>query len=435
MSESERESIPQQLRAARRTKGVELEDAYRSTGVSLPVLQGLEAGKYDVVEPVFARMAFGAYVDYLGLDKEALFAQFDAEQGTSLHRVQAVEPSPAPPASSGTGPAFDFGVLRMIGLAAGALVILLIAISLLDGSDTPSAQEPIAREATDGPVAKRREQLVDESVPAVDRSQVDTPPLIAVDPMPEIPEKLEEVAAENMEAARRTSTVDGNETDHSEDTGAAIAVVGDAGEAGEVATISVSEEVAALPSADESLLQTEAAVIPSDEVQVAASINEAAAAVSALNDAGAEEIESVVAAGVIRAADSADVGESESAASVDEEEVENTDVVSAAARARESGLMLLEVEAVDSTWVQINWDESGYFQGIVPRGERRSWQAKSFFRVHSGRAHGLRYTFQGKLLGAGAFGEATKVLRFLATAEGVNLLDADLKPLETAAQP
>ena len=101
----------------------------------------------------------------------------------------------------------------------------------------------------------------------------------------------------------------------------------------------------------------------------------------------------------------------------------------------ESGLLLLEVEAVDSTWVQVNWDESGYFQGIVPRGESRRWQAKNFFRVHSGRAHGLRYTFQGELLGDGALGEATRVLRFLATAEGVNLLGPDLKPLETAAQP
>jgi hypothetical protein len=123
------------------------------------------------------------------------------------------------------------------------------------------------------------------------------------------------------------------------------------------------------------------------------------------------------------------------AAAVVEAGTTDVDGAVVAPAAIEDGLLLLEVEAVDSTWVQVNWDRSGYFQGIVPRGETRRWQAKDFFRVHSGRAHGLRYTFQGQLLGDGLFGEATKVLRFSATSESVNLLGADLKPLETAAQP
>jgi hypothetical protein len=97
--------------------------------------------------------------------------------------------------------------------------------------------------------------------------------------------------------------------------------------------------------------------------------------------------------------------------------------------------LVLEVEAVDSTWVQVNWDEAGVFQGIVPRGERRTWRAQEYFRVHSGRAHGLRYWFQGQLLGGGTLGDATKVLRFRASAEGLSLLDSNLKLLEFIAQP
>ena len=94
-------------------------------------------------------------------------------------------------------------------------------------------------------------------------------------------------------------------------------------------------------------------------------------------------------------------------------------------------LFQLEVEAVDSTWVQIRWDGSGIFEGTVPRGERRLWQARKFFLVRSGRAHGLRYWFQGQLLGDGRLGDPTRVLRFRAGEEGITLLGPDLQPLNT----
>jgi cytoskeletal protein RodZ len=448
MSESERESIPQQLRAARRDKGVELEDAHRKTGVSLPVLQGLEAGKYDVVEPVFARMAFGAYVDYLGLDKEALLAQFDALRGMGLRSVRVAEPAVAAAPEPESGPAFDGSAVRMVGLAAGALVVLLLIISFLDSDDAPAVAERPARAAVEVPIAKKEVPVakknaapVAEAASAQARSTSAEPERKPVQTsaqsMPEIPTALEEVDAGVME------------TESPAQGASAVAVVAQ-GERGAIAAPSansaaetpVVERAAASSAAETPVVERAAASRPAPSDESVALTNAPTVADEMVVEPNGVVVE-MAANALQQPGDSA-------ATALDEGRTTETELVATASEAApaesvvaavavpagiESGLLLLEVEAVDSTWVQVNWDESGYFQGIVPRGESRRWQAKNFFRVHSGRAHGLRYTFQGELLGDGALGEATRVLRFLATAEGVNLLGPDLKPLETAAQP
>ena len=97
--------------------------------------------------------------------------------------------------------------------------------------------------------------------------------------------------------------------------------------------------------------------------------------------------------------------------------------------------LFLQIEAVDSTWVQVRWDESGSFDAIVPPGRTHSWKARDFFTVHSGKAHGMRYTFQGEVLGNGSLGDPNRVLRFLANAEGVVLLGPDFEPLSSSLQP
>ena len=40
--------------------------------------------------------------------------------------------------------------------------------------------------------------------------------------------------------------------------------------------------------------------------------------------------------------------------------------------------LVLQIEAVDSTWVQVRWDESGLFDAIVPPGRTYSWKARDF---------------------------------------------------------
>ena len=91
--------------------------------------------------------------------------------------------------------------------------------------------------------------------------------------------------------------------------------------------------------------------------------------------------------------------------------------------------LVLEMEAIDSTWVQVSCDNTNYFQGMLVPGLKRRWMAHEEFFVHSGRAHGARYWLQGKLLGNGRLGEATKVLRFRANSDGITLLGPELEPL------
>jgi hypothetical protein len=83
--------------------------------------------------------------------------------------------------------------------------------------------------------------------------------------------------------------------------------------------------------------------------------------------------------------------------------------------------------------VQIRWDGGGKFEGTIPRGERRRWEASDHFLVLSGRAHGLRYWLDDQLLGDGQLGEATEVLRFRATTDGIEFLGPNFQPLPDAA--
>tara|TARA_B100000686_G_C16736813_1_gene944146 strand:+ start:87 stop:1016 length:930 start_codon:yes stop_codon:yes gene_type:complete len=92
--------------------------------------------------------------------------------------------------------------------------------------------------------------------------------------------------------------------------------------------------------------------------------------------------------------------------------------------------LVLRVEAIDSTWVEIQSDSSGDIsKQVIPSGEIRHWKASEFFLVTAGRAHGARFYFQEQLLGNGHLGDRTKVLRFRASAENVVLLGRNLEPL------
>ena len=92
--------------------------------------------------------------------------------------------------------------------------------------------------------------------------------------------------------------------------------------------------------------------------------------------------------------------------------------------------LVLRAEAVDSTWVRVQWDGgTGSAEEIIPGGESRQWEAADNFMVFAGRAHGVRFYLQGKLLGEGRLGDPTQVLRFRASPDEVVLLGKDLTPL------
>lgn len=100
-----------------------------------------------------------------------------------------------------------------------------------------------------------------------------------------------------------------------------------------------------------------------------------------------------------------------------------------AAEPPDESALVLDVEAIDSTWVHVSSDGRDTFQGILAPGLKRRWFARQHFLVRSGRAHGSRYWFQGNLLGNGRLGESTRVLRFRADGAGITLLGPELEPL------
>ncbi|MXW80766.1 MAG: hypothetical protein F4Z57_17640 [Gemmatimonadetes bacterium] len=91
--------------------------------------------------------------------------------------------------------------------------------------------------------------------------------------------------------------------------------------------------------------------------------------------------------------------------------------------------VVLELEARDSTWVQVRWDDAAEnFEAIVPPGERHRFEARDHFVVISTRPHGLSYWLDGQLLGNGQLGHPDQVLHFRAAADGIEFLTLDSQP-------
>ena len=110
------------------------------------------------------------------------------------------------------------------------------------------------------------------------------------------------------------------------------------------------------------------------------------------------------------------------------------DTSAIAATAQTTAFVVLELEARDSTWVQIRWDGAvENFEGTIAPGERRRFEARDHFVVLSTNPHGIRYWLGGELLGGGQLGDPNQVLRFRATADGIQILGPNLQPLTEEA--
>ena len=72
-------AISDQLKLAREELQQTIEDLHGLTGLSPKVLQGLERGNFEVVEPVFVRMGLHTYAEQLGLDVTAIMRVYDKE--------------------------------------------------------------------------------------------------------------------------------------------------------------------------------------------------------------------------------------------------------------------------------------------------------------------------------------------------------------------
>lgn len=389
---SEEQSLSAQLRSAREQRSMSIEDVQRQTGLSPNVLHGLEADSFDVVEAVITRMTLRDYAAYLGLDTDALLAQYDREAGQSVKPVRQ-PPIPLPPPAKAAGKPFDTALLRWVLPVVAALVVLFLLYYFLGGeSDRPrSGFTP-----SDPPFSRTDEtRSASASTPTRDQGETASSPAAQ--------EEQVVTAAEESSASTGESTTRYSETPAAFPTlpaGASEMAMEEAS-ADSGQTTSVSAADAALPEPGETF---------------PANSDGAAAALS--TDTGETTPSAATDAPVVESGGTLPVNRTHASG--------EPSAISATA----DSLLRLEVEVVDDSWVEIQGDDRVLFQGILSQGERRRWTTGEVFHVHSGRAHGLRYWFQDRLLGGGRLGDPTKVLRFRASRTSVTLLDADLQPLE-----
>jgi cytoskeletal protein RodZ len=465
---SEQLSLSQELRQAREARGESLEQVHQRTGIALTILKGLEEGDFDVVEPVYARLAIDHYATHLGLDGKAFEARLRDEVVASrpppveMRAGRKTSPLPTPTPS----PLTD--LLRQqppgrLATAAVVVVVLAIVLYLLGSDDSPAtgytpppSATAVADRSTPPPAPLPRstysQSTAGSSTDGVASTQtasggatrdaspaaepVGTPPTrrppetamsatptsATAAPAPATAEAPAPQAADAADESPAEAAAPESVTATAEEVEAAAAPAG-ADEAAPVdvddSQVSDASEESAAPASPEAAdaTQTETTAMsdaPEAVVSTAApetpALETPALETPALETAGAEE-------------SLADATPDQTAAESGEPPV-----------LAPTGDLVLQVDALDSTWVQIQWDDDDGVVEIIPEGEQRLFAAQREFLVRAGRAHGVHFRFQGQLLGAGRLGDPTKVLRFRATADGVQLLGPDLEPLGPVAQ-
>ncbi len=317
MSEEKEQTIGEELSAARQARGLDLEEIQRQSGVSLSVLQGIEAGELDVVEPIFVRLALKAYAEHLDLDPEPFLSRFDQQYG----RIMKARSQPVVVLSQPT-PRRSRKPLIIIGLVIGACCVLAVAFFyFFSDKQTPTQAADTPTQMTDTPT-----QMTDTPT-----QMTDTPTQAA-----DTPTQMTDTPVQTPSTPAQTT--------------AAVA-------------------------------QSQPPATPSDpSVQSSTELVEPPA-------------------------------------------------TGAAAQTTESVPVVLELEARDSTWVQVRWDDAAEnFEAIVPPGERHRFEARDHFVVISTRPHGLSYWLDGQLLGNGQLGDPEQVLHFRAAADGIEFLTLDSQP-------
>ncbi|MCE2450281.1 MAG: helix-turn-helix domain-containing protein [Candidatus Latescibacteria bacterium] len=303
MSEEKQQTIGEELSAARQARGLELEEIQRQSGVSLSVLQGIEAGELDIIEPVFVRLALKAYAEHLDLDPEPFLSRFDQQYG----RIMQARSRPVVVLSQPT-PRRSHKPLIVIGSVIGACCILAVAFFyFFDNKQTPTQETETPTQETETPT-----QAIETPTQAI------------------------ETPTQAIETPTQTAHVSS---------------------------------------------QSQPTTTPSDP-----------------------SVESST-------------------------ELAEPLTTGAAAQTTEPVPVILELEARDSTWVKIRWDDAAEnFEAIVPPGERHRFEARDHFVVLSTRPHGLSYWLDGQLLGNGQLGDPDQVLHFRAAADGIEFITLDSQP-------
>jgi cytoskeletal protein RodZ len=394
---SEDLSLSEELRCAREARNESLEQVHQRTGIALTILQGLESGDFEVVEPVYSRLAIDHYASYLGLDGNTLETRLREQVAASrpppvqtrtspLSAQSMPEATPLADMLRGQPPTHlaTIGVVLVVGLA--ILLYLLGSNSPEEDADRTGQNSRPASPTTIVASAVTVEPVVNRVAVSSSSHRAPLVPAAATETTP----TAEEVEAVNT-SAHTTSPqrADGD--------------------------VQADAEVQADPVVEPPQSQTAAS--QTTEPQIESETPESLAPVAQELAPPAPEL-----------SQSQPVTEPTSITGTTEDSA-----MAAAAATTVADLVNLpfelQIDAVDSTWVQVQWDDENEVVEIIPSGQQRTWTAERFFMVRAGRAHGVRFHFQGKLLGAGRLGDPTKVLRFHASAHGVQLLGPDLEPI------
>ena len=404
-------SLATLLRQAREDRGQSLEQVRAETGMSVKVLGDLESGRMEAIEPVYCRLAAGNYATYLGIDQRLATELFDSEFGRpdipSDHAPIAVSPSSVSTAAwhyELLAYVREASPMRLAAIAGG----LLLALALLGYILTVGTVIDPVRVPTSAPA-----------------SSTSAPPSGAM------PTAGARMPSRDLVAGGRRSD-DGSPP--AAPVGSAIAPPGES-----VAAASTPSAAGAthVPAASAEVAATAGTASDSAFESAESAATGGSAATQGFSSAETAPGDGTAAASPAGAAEPRGVDLRTQPAAL-----QTASAVPAAAstpaqygRAPEAvdGPLKLRAEAVDSTWVQVQWDGRDGSEEIIPGGESRQWRAQRFFMVRAGRAHGVRFYFQGRLLGDGRLGDPTKVLRFRASGEGVVLLGPNLKPLASVA--
>ena len=184
---SEAKSISEQLRQAREEQRQTIAEIHRLTGVSPNVLQGLEKGDFEVVEPVFLRMGLRTYAEHLGLDVNAITQVYDKEFNTPP------EPTPEAVQHLPSAPSLPFSISpkirRIIGLAAGLVIFVMLVVALM-GSDEPEPDVSTRHLRSSAAVARKPLPKRKDSDAKTPSRTIPTLPAPATETSPPVPSCL-----------------------------------------------------------------------------------------------------------------------------------------------------------------------------------------------------------------------------------------------------
>ena len=186
MSEEKQQTIGEELSAVRQARGLELEEIQRRSGISLFVLQGIEAGELEVVEPVFVRLALKTYAEYLSLDPEPFLSRFDQQYS----RIMKARSQPVVVLSQPT-PRRSCKPLIVTGSIIGACCVLAVAFFYFFGDkQTPTQATETPTQAIETPTQaiETPTQAIDDPTQTAHVSSQSQPTTTPSDPSTELAE-------------------------------------------------------------------------------------------------------------------------------------------------------------------------------------------------------------------------------------------------------